>query len=135
MDHLHLRHVRRQHKWNIAFLLNNLRGYDEVDQQQEHDIERLVVDPIEDALNELDDIKRMDSRSLDGVGVIQPEFHWNTDVGPEATPTYAVANIDHVASNHFQGGCWHPGVTDGRPAVTDIVFFDHKPAVCELFVP
>ena len=43
------------------------------------DIERLVVDPIEDALNELDDIKRMDSRSLDGVGVIQPEFHWYTD--------------------------------------------------------
>jgi len=43
------------------------------------DIERLVVDPIEDALNELDDIKRMDSRSLDGVGVIQPEFHWHTD--------------------------------------------------------
>ena len=33
------------------------------------DIERLVVDPIEDALNELDDIKRMDSRSLDGVGI------------------------------------------------------------------
>ena len=33
------------------------------------DIERLIVDPIEDAINELDDIKRMDSRSLDGVGV------------------------------------------------------------------
>ena len=31
------------------------------------DIERLVVDPIEDAISELDDIKRMDSRSLDGV--------------------------------------------------------------------
>ena len=43
------------------------------------DIERLVVDPIEDAINELDDIKRMDSRSLDGVGVIQVEFHWDTD--------------------------------------------------------
>ena len=34
------------------------------------DIERLIVDPIEDAINELDDIKRMDSRSLDGVGII-----------------------------------------------------------------
>ena len=43
------------------------------------DIERLVVDPIEDAISELDDIKRMDSRSLDGVGVIQPEFSWDTD--------------------------------------------------------
>ena len=43
------------------------------------DIERLVVDPIEDAINELDDIKQMDSRSMDGVGVIQVEFQWSTD--------------------------------------------------------
>jgi len=43
------------------------------------DIERLIVDPIEDAINELDHIKRMDSRSLDGVGVIQIEFHWDQD--------------------------------------------------------
>jgi len=43
------------------------------------DIERLVVDPIEDAINELDDIKHMDSRSLDGVGVIRVEFQWHTD--------------------------------------------------------
>ena len=43
------------------------------------DIERLVVDPIEDAINELDDIKHMDSRSLDGVGVIRIEFQWHTD--------------------------------------------------------
>jgi multidrug efflux pump subunit AcrB len=43
------------------------------------DVERLVVDPIEDAVNELDDIKRMDSRSMDGVGVIQVEFQWSTD--------------------------------------------------------
>ena len=43
------------------------------------DIESLVVDPIEDAVNELDDIKRMRSRSMDGVGVIQVEFHWHTD--------------------------------------------------------
>jgi multidrug efflux pump subunit AcrB len=43
------------------------------------DIERLIVDPIEDAINELDHIKRMDSRSLDGVGVIQIEFQWDQD--------------------------------------------------------
>lgn len=43
------------------------------------DIERLVVDPIEDAINELDDIKHMESRSLDGVGVIRIEFQWHTD--------------------------------------------------------
>lgn len=43
------------------------------------DIEQLVVDPIEDAINELDDIKRIDSRSLDGVGVVQVEFQWDQD--------------------------------------------------------
>jgi multidrug efflux pump subunit AcrB len=43
------------------------------------DIEQLVVDPIEDAINELDDIKRIDSKSLDGVGVVQIEFHWDQD--------------------------------------------------------
>ncbi|HET7203004.1 MAG TPA: efflux RND transporter permease subunit [Steroidobacteraceae bacterium] len=43
------------------------------------DIERLIVDPIEDAISELDDIKRMDSRSLDGVGIIQVEFEWDQD--------------------------------------------------------
>lgn len=43
------------------------------------DIERLVVDPIEDAINELDDIKKMESRSMDGVGVVQVEFQWSTD--------------------------------------------------------
>jgi len=43
------------------------------------DIEQLVVDPIEDAINELDDIKRIDSRSMDGVGVVQIEFEWDTD--------------------------------------------------------
>ncbi len=43
------------------------------------DIERLIVDPLEDAISELDDIKRMDSRSLDGVGIIQVEFQWDQD--------------------------------------------------------
>jgi len=43
------------------------------------DIEQLVVDPIEDAVNELDDIKRIDSRSMDGVGVVQVEFEWHSD--------------------------------------------------------
>ena len=43
------------------------------------DIERLIVNPIEEAVNELDDIKRMDSDSMDGVGVIRVEFQWSTD--------------------------------------------------------
>ncbi|NJD31225.1 MAG: efflux RND transporter permease subunit [Gammaproteobacteria bacterium] len=58
------------------------------------DIERLVVDPIEDAINELDDIKRIDSRSLDGVGVIQPEFHWDTD--PDEKYDQVVREVNRI---------------------------------------
>jgi hypothetical protein len=58
------------------------------------DIERLIVDPIEDAINELDDIKRMDSRSLDGVAVIQIEFHWDQD--PEEKYDEVVREINRI---------------------------------------
>lgn len=43
------------------------------------DVERLVVDPIEDAINELDDVKEITSESRDGLGVVQVEFAWSTD--------------------------------------------------------
>jgi CzcA family heavy metal efflux pump len=38
------------------------------------DVERLVVKPIEDRISELDDIKKIESDSNDGVAVIVPEF-------------------------------------------------------------
>lgn len=60
------------------------------------EIERLVVDPIEDAINELDDIKRMDSQSLDGVGVIRTEFHWDTD--PEKKYDEVVREVNRIRS-------------------------------------
>jgi multidrug efflux pump subunit AcrB len=43
------------------------------------DVERLVVKPIEDRLSELDDIKKIESHSNDGVAVIQPEFYSSVD--------------------------------------------------------
>jgi multidrug efflux pump subunit AcrB len=58
------------------------------------DIERLIVDPIEDAVSELDDIKRMDSRSLDGVGVIQVEFEWDQD--PDEKYDEVVREVNRV---------------------------------------
>jgi multidrug efflux pump subunit AcrB len=60
------------------------------------DIERLVVDPIEDAINELDDIKRMDSRSMDGVGVVQIEFQWHTD--PDDKYDEVVREVNRIRS-------------------------------------
>ena len=53
-------------------------------------------------------------------------FVFHTEVGEDATPTYAgVLNIDHVVSDSFTGGC-----TAG--SVTDAVYFDHLPIICTL---
>ena len=43
------------------------------------DIEKLIVDPIEDAVNELDDVKKMESECLDGLGIVHIEFWYGVD--------------------------------------------------------
>jgi multidrug efflux pump subunit AcrB len=43
------------------------------------DVERLVVDPIEDALAELEDIKRLNSTALDGLALMEIEFVYGND--------------------------------------------------------
>ncbi|MGQ0385111.1 MAG: efflux RND transporter permease subunit [Gammaproteobacteria bacterium] len=43
------------------------------------DVERLVVDPIEDALAELEDIKRLNSTAMDGLALIEIEFVYGND--------------------------------------------------------
>jgi len=60
-------------------------------------------------------------------------FHFVTDVGPDAQPTYAgLVNIDHQVSDALTGTCWHPGITAGTDPVVDFDYFDHVPAVCDL---
>ncbi|MCJ7679253.1 MAG: efflux RND transporter permease subunit, partial [Candidatus Aminicenantes bacterium] len=44
------------------------------------DMEQLVVDPIEEKINEMDDIKRINSSARDGVAVIAVEFHADVDM-------------------------------------------------------
>ena len=43
------------------------------------DIEKLVIDPIEERVNSLDDIKNIFSRAADGVAVITVEFEHHID--------------------------------------------------------
>jgi hypothetical protein len=63
-------------------------------------------------------------------------FHFISDVGPTATPTYAPGfNIDHVVSDTFTGSCWAAGITAGHPAPTPMTYFDHRPIVCTLTAP
>jgi endonuclease/exonuclease/phosphatase family metal-dependent hydrolase len=70
----------------------------------------------------------------DFVGDAKP-FHFISAVGESVTPTYAgLFNIDHVVSDTLDGTCWSAGVK-GKPPVTDIVYFDHKPVVCTIALP
>lgn len=60
-------------------------------------------------------------------------FHFVTAVGAEAPPTYAgLFDIDHVISDAFSGSCFVAGLSEGHAAVTETVYFDHKPHVCRL---
>lgn len=43
------------------------------------DVERLVVDPIEDVLAELEDVREVRSTSESGLGVISVDFEWTVD--------------------------------------------------------
>lgn len=52
------------------------------------EVERRVVEPIEDALNTLDDVKEITARADEGLGVIVPEF----EIGIDADRTYDAIN-------------------------------------------
>ena len=66
----------------------------------------------------------------DFVGDGEP-FHFISEVGRDAPPTYAnYMNIDHVIADVIGGSCWAAGVTEGNPDVIEAVYFDHKPVVC-----
>lgn len=43
------------------------------------DVERLVVDPLEDALAELEDVKKLGSTALDGLALLEIEFIYGSD--------------------------------------------------------
>jgi multidrug efflux pump subunit AcrB len=57
----------------VTSVIVSLPGADPID------VERLVVDPIEDAIAELDEVKEIRSSSRDGLGVIRVEFDWSVD--------------------------------------------------------
>ncbi|RZO56905.1 MAG: hypothetical protein EVA89_23835 [Sandaracinaceae bacterium] len=72
------------------------------------------------------------ARVLDFVGDGLP-FHFVTDTGRRATPTYAgLFNIDHVISDRLEGRCVAAGITEGEPGVIEAVYFDHAPIVCRV---
>lgn len=61
------------------------------------DIEQLIVDPIEAKINELDDIKRIESLSADSVAVTDVEFYSGTDM--DQTYSELVQKINSIRSD------------------------------------
>ena len=43
------------------------------------DMERLIVDPLEDALNETSDVKEIRSTASDGLAIVSVEYDWSKD--------------------------------------------------------
>lgn len=57
-------------------------------------MERLVTDPIEDALDGLEDLDKLTSRTRDGITVITAEFDWDSD--PERKYDQVVREVNAV---------------------------------------
>ncbi|MFN3199250.1 MAG: endonuclease/exonuclease/phosphatase family protein [Bradymonadia bacterium] len=56
-----------------------------------------------------------------------------SEVGRDVEPTYAgLFNIDHVLARGLEGACVAAGLPGGPPPVTEAVFFDHVPIICDL---
>lgn len=60
------------------------------------DMEELVVDPIEEKLNELDDIKRIESLSADSLALTEVEFHAGVDM--DETYSKLVQKVNSIRS-------------------------------------
>jgi hypothetical protein len=59
-------------------------------------------------------------------------FRFLSDVGEGAPPTYANAIIDYVVVDDATGRCFAAGIAPGTDAPTEMVYFDHRPLVCDL---
>lgn len=61
------------------------------------DLEQLLVDPIEKVMNELDDIKRIDSHMEDGIASVHTEFLVGTD--PDEKYSDVVQKVNSIRNN------------------------------------
>lgn len=82
------------------------------------DIEKLVIRPIEDAVNRLDDLKEIESRAEDGLAVITVEFDWSTD--PDKKYDDVVREINALRPT-LPSGIRHLDINKFRTSLTNIV--------------
>jgi hypothetical protein len=62
-------------------------------------------------------------------------FHFVNAVPADERASYALFDIDHITSDSLHGSCKRYGISEGTEPVTEMVFFDHKPLVCEVELP
>ena len=82
------------------------------------DIEKLVIRPIEDAVNRLDDLKELESRAEDGLAVITVEFDWSTD--PDKKYDDVVREINALRPS-LPSGIRRLDINKFRTSLTNIV--------------
>jgi len=78
------------------------------------DMEQLVVDPIEEALNELDDVRTISSRMADGIAFVEIEFEVGSD--PDKKYSDVVEKVNAIRSKLPDGivdlNIWKWGTSD-----------------------
>ena len=83
------------------------------------DMEKLVVRPIEDAINGLDDLENISSRAEDGVASISVQFSWSTP-DPDKRYDDVVREINALRAS-LPAGLQILQVDKFRPSLTNIV--------------
>ncbi len=60
------------------------------------DMERVVIKPLEDAVNSLDNVKKIVSSAFDGIAVVHVEFHYGSD--PEKKQDEVIREFNRIRS-------------------------------------
>ncbi len=60
------------------------------------DMERLIVKPLEDAVNTLDNVKKIQSSAFDGLAVVHVEFYYGSD--PEKKQDEVIREFNRIRS-------------------------------------
>lgn len=82
------------------------------------DMEKLVADPLEDAINRIDDVKDIWSDSEDGLAIVRVEFDWSKD--PEKKYDEALREINAVRAE-LPDGLASLDITKASPGLVNIL--------------
>lgn len=82
------------------------------------DIERLVIKPIEDAINSLDNVKKIESSAFDGLASIHTEFYYGGDA--EKKQDDVIREFDRIRST-LPADLGHVDIRKDNPGTVNIV--------------